>query len=221
MPVFVVDTAEVTVPPWITTLDSFLDWRESDAVDENARVWFLEGQVWVDLSMEQVYTHVDVKSEFVAVLRPLAKAEKLGRVLSDGVLLVNRTADISGEPDAMFVSHATAAAGRVQSIEGKRDGVIALEGTPDLVLEVVSDSSERKDFKTLREAYWKAGIPEYWLVDARETTLAFDILKRGQKGYVETKKSGGWLKSAVMGKSFRLVQGCDPQGHPDYTLEVK
>lgn len=221
MAVFVVDTAEVTVPPWINTIDSFLDWRESDEVDEKARVWFLKGQVWVDLSMKQVYTHADVKGEFTAVLRTLVKAEKLGRVLPDGVLLVNRTADISGEPDAMFVSVETAAAGRVQSIEGKRDGVVALEGTPDMVLEVVSDSSEKKDFKTLRAAYWEAGIPEYWLVDVRGKTLAFDILKRGPKGYAETKKSGGWLKSAAFGKSFRLIQGFDPQGDPEFSLEVK
>src|SRR5207245_4371696 len=103
--------------------------------------------------------------------------------LPDGGLLVNRSADISGEPDALFVSHAAVAAGRVQSVEGKREGVIALEGTPDMVLEVVSDSSEKKDFQTLRKAYWEAGIPEYWLVDARGKTLVFDILKHGPQGY--------------------------------------
>jgi Uma2 family endonuclease len=109
----------------------------------------------------------------------------------------------------------------VQPVEGKEAGVIALEGTPDMVLEVVSDSSEKKDFRTLRKAYWEAGGPEYWLVDARGPTLAFDILRRGAKGYVETKKAGGWLKSGIFGKSFRLVQGADPQGEPEFTLEVK
>jgi Uma2 family endonuclease len=35
-----------------------------------------------------------------------------------------------------------------------------LEGTPDWVLEVVSQSSVAKDTKWLRESYHKAGIPE-------------------------------------------------------------
>src|SRR5256885_8764701 len=47
------------------------------------------------------------------------------------------------------------------------EGYLELEGTPDMVLEVVSESSVQKDTKRLRQLYWQAGIREYWLVDAR------------------------------------------------------
>jgi Uma2 family endonuclease len=63
------------------------------------------------------------------------------------------------------------------------------------LLEIVSAGSVEKDTQTLRELYWKAGIAEYWLVDARGERLAFDILRHAAKGYVATRKAAGWLKS--------------------------
>lgn len=105
--------------------------------------------------------------------------------------------------------------------EGADEGFTEIVGTVDMVLEVVSPGSVRKDTVKLRKAYWEAGIPEYWIVDARGKALVFDILKRGPKGFVEVKKTGGWIRSGVYGKSFRLIQGVDPQGDPEFTLEVK
>ena len=216
----VVDYNEVTVPSWVTSIDIFRNWLEEGDVPEKANTWFLKGRVWVDMSKEQIDSHVDVKTEITSVLRMLAKVEKLGRVLGDGVLLTNREADLSGNPDMVFVSNEALASGRIRRIPGKQGGFVELDGTPDMVLEVVSDSSEQKDFHLLREAYFEAGILEYWLVDARGNKLQFDILKRGSKGYVASRKPGGWLKSAVFGKSFRLRRDTDPQGQPEFTLEV-
>jgi Uma2 family endonuclease len=72
-----------------------------------------------------------------------------------------------------------------------------------------------------RELYWQAGIAEYWLVDARGETLEFTIFQRGPRGYVATRRQGGWLKSKVLGKSFRLIRHIDALEHPEFTLEVK
>jgi hypothetical protein len=38
---------------------------------------------------------------------------------------------------------------------------------------------------------------------------------------VTVRKHGGWVKSAVFGKSFRLTEQTDPLGHPEYTLAVR
>ena len=91
----------------------------------------------------------------------------------------------------------------------------------DMALEVVSDSSVLKDTVTLRDLYAQAGIPEYWLVDVRGERVVFDIFRLTAKGYVATRKQGGWLKSAVFGKSFRLLQQTDNLGKPEYTLAVR
>ena len=52
------------------------------------------------------------------------------------------------------MSHDALAPGRVRQVEGKEGGIVELEGTPDMVLEVVSDGSEKKDDQTLREAVY-------------------------------------------------------------------
>ena len=90
-----------------------------------------------------------------------------------------------------------------------------------MVLEVVSPTSRQKDTVVLRDLYWRAGVAEYWLVEPRRDDLAFDVLRHGPKGYLATRKQGGWLKSNVFGKSFRVTRDTDPRGDPVYTLAVR
>ena len=212
---------EVRVPDWVVDLESFTRWLDSDDVDEKARICFLNGEVWVDMSKEQVFSHVLVKTKISSALTVLVDAGKLGLYLGDGVRLRNVEANFSMKPDGVFVAQATLAAKRVRLVEGMEEGFLELEGTPDMVLEVVSPSSVKKDKVLLRQAYAEAGIPEYWLVDARKEPLTFDILNHRPRGYVAARKQDGWMKSAVFGKSFRLVQHTTALGHPDYTLEVR
>ena len=54
-----------------------------------------------------------------------------------------------------------------------------IKGVPDLVVEIISPSSEANDRKLKRERYEKAGVPEYWIVDPGEQTLEQLVLKDG------------------------------------------
>jgi Uma2 family endonuclease len=209
------------VPAWVTDIDTFRRWTDTTDYPEDGNIWWLRGEVWADMSKEQIFTHLFVKQEFFRVLGNLAKSECPGVVIPDGLLLSNVTADISGNPDATYISTATLDTDRVNLIQGATGGFVEIEGAPDMVLEVVSDSSVGKDTETLLVAYWKAGIPEYWLADAREDELTFDIFRRGPKGYKRTPKKHGWIASAVFAKSFRLSVKTDPAGRPDYTLDVR
>ena len=216
------ETNQVSVPPWVVDLDSFCRWVESDDVPEKLRIWYLKGEVWIDMSQEEVNTHVLLKSKFFIVLGGLVDAAHLGRFYPDGLFLKNSAADVAGNPDATFISTAALQAKRVRPIRGKKSKIIGLDGSADMVLEVVSDSSTRKDLIVLRQAYWEAGVREYWLVDARREPLTFDILRHTAKGYVAARKQDGWLKSAVFGKSFRLTQEIDAVlGDAVFTLEVR
>ena len=78
-----------------------------------------------------------------------------------------------------------------------------------------------KDNEILREAYWEAGIPEYWLLDARREPVRFDILRSGSKGYREVRKLRSWVRSTVFQMDFRLVEESDRRGRPDFRLEVR
>jgi Uma2 family endonuclease len=211
----------VHVPDWVNDLESFRRWMLSDESPEKVPLFFLAGEVWIDMSKEQFFSHNKLKQEFFRVLGELAKRDRLGTFCPDGMLLSNEEADLSGNPDGMFVSKESFQSDQVRMVEGVEQGIVELEGSPDMVLEVVSDSSVEKDNELLMDLYWKAGIREYWLVDARGERLEFQILRHSTRGYTPVRKSAGWLKSAVFGKSFRLTRQLDDLGHPDFTLEVK
>jgi hypothetical protein len=216
----ILETEEVDVPEWVADLVSFRRWLDSDDVWDKARICLLKGRVWMDMSKEQIFTHVAVKTEITIVLGGLVKLERNGRFLQDGALLVNVDANIACKPDGIFITTA-GLQDRVRSIESRKGGYVELEGSPDMVLEVISDGSVKKDTRLLRQAYWEAGIAEYWLVDARADPLSFEILRSSAKGYVATRKQDGWTKSIVFGKSFKLTRGRDVLGDPEFTLEVR
>ena len=211
----------IIVPDWVSDLDSFRKWIDSDDVPEKAPISYLCGEVWLDVSREQVVSHVLVKTQFTITVGGLIAREQKGLYLGDGVRLTNLDVGFSVKPDGLFVSNGTLESGLVRLSEGMEEGYLELEGTPDMVLEVVSTSSVQKDTKVLRQAYAEAGIREYWLVDARQDPLIFDILRLTSRGYVGTRKVQGWVKSAVFGKSFRLVRRTTSLGHPDYMLEMR
>ena len=73
------------------------------------------------------------------------------------------------------------------------EDTIELEGTPDWIMEIISPSSVTKDRKNLRYRYHLAGIPEYWLIDACEEELQFDILLHAPEEYVPAEKKNGAL----------------------------
>jgi Putative restriction endonuclease len=214
------ESAEVTIPDWVLDLESFCRWVDAEDVPEKARISYLEDKVWVDMSKEQVFSHVLVKTKLCAI-GCVVEAGQLGLFLADGVRLTNIESNFSVRPDGTFVSQAKREAKEVRLVEGIEEGFLELEGTPDMVLEVVSSSSVRKDKVLLRKAYWEAGIGEYWLVDARKDPLSFDILRHTPKGYVAVRKQDGWLRSGVFGKSFRLTRRADPLGQPDFLLEMR
>jgi Uma2 family endonuclease len=211
----------LSVPDWVVDIDSFRHWTERDNFPDTGSVWWLRGAVWIDMSREQIFTHNHLKTRIISKLDALVEEGDLGLMLSDGVLLSNFDADISGNPDGTFLLKETLTSDRVRLIEGRRDGYTEVQGSADMVLEVVSDSSIHKDHDLLRKAYWEAGIREYWLVDARKPPLKFEILRYTPRGYVATRKQDGWVKSSVFGKSFRLTQRTNTLGHPEFKLDVR
>jgi Uma2 family endonuclease len=173
------------------------------------------------MSEEQLFAHVRVKGEFCRVLSSLEREYQRGFYLVDSARVSHPGADLSVVPDGVFLLNESVQAMRVQLVRGASGGHVRLLGGPDIVREVLSDSSVQKDTVRLRELYWKAGVREYWLADARRDPPRFTILRTGARGFVAVRKQGGWLRSDVLGKSFRLTQHTDPLGHPAYTLEVR
>jgi Uma2 family endonuclease len=206
------------IPAWAgADLDAFRQWVCSDEAPRYARFAFLAGELWADMSPESLYTHNQLKAAFARVLGNLLEKMPIGRFLPDGMLLRNNAARLFTQPDGMFFSDASLEAARVRIVRGP-EGYDVLEGTPDMVLEIVSSSSERKDTRVLRQLYWAARIPEYWLVDARTGNVDFTLFRYAKNGYIVARRQAGWLNSNVFGKSFRLQVKPDQFGAPLYKL---
>ncbi|MBI3408036.1 MAG: hypothetical protein HY040_06725, partial [Planctomycetes bacterium] len=106
----------VRIPGWVTDLRSFRRWAHSDDFPEHGRISFFNGEVWVDFSMEQVFMHNQVKSEFTIVVGGRVKSNGLGRFFPDGVLLTNALAGLSTISDGVFVSEESMDDGLVRFI---------------------------------------------------------------------------------------------------------
>jgi Uma2 family endonuclease len=208
----------VRIPGWVKDLDSFRRWSRSDEFPQQGRLSHLAGELWLDLSMERA-AHNKIKGILGEEVGRLVREHKLGHYFHDGMRLVHVAAEISTEPDGMFVSHDALNKGRVVLENG--DEALEVVGTPDMVLEVISPTSVEKDTVVLRELYWEAGITEYWLVDSQEKTRSVEILRHAKKGYVTARKQSGWVNSSVFGKAFRLTEEVDEHGLTEFHLEMR
>lgn len=213
----------VKVPASAHTHEGFREWAVSDDFPKGVRATFIAGEILVDMSPEYFESHNFLKTEISAVIYGIVRQEKLGRFFSDGSLITNEAAALSCEPDASFVSYASLRSGRCRLTEGvsRPDDSKELVGSPDWVVEILSKSSVRKDKQLLRKAYYDAGVQEYWLIDALGDQVDFQLLARGDDGFVATEPQEGWLTSTVFARAFRLTQQRDAAGFLEWSLEVK
>lgn len=211
---------QVVIPDWVDDLDSFRRWRHSDDAPQKGEIAFLDSYLWVDLTMEEFLTHNQVKAAYDYSIMSVVNPAALGRYVPDRMLLTNTEANLNAEPDGLFFTWETLRSGRLRFVEREGQGIMELEGAADLVLEIVSKSSVRKDTVLLRDLYFKAGIQEYWLVDVHDGALSFEILQRTPEGYVASLAVDGWVASKVLGKKFQLQKKDDPLGHPQFVVAV-
>ena len=103
----------IRVPFGVTdTLRDFRRWTKSDVYPNRGDYFYFNGDLWVDLSMETLL-HNQLKSLFNIILGGMLLKQPLGLYFGDRMRFVNVDADISCEPDGMFVSHKARKARRV------------------------------------------------------------------------------------------------------------
>ncbi|MBI2805754.1 MAG: Uma2 family endonuclease [Planctomycetes bacterium] len=171
--------------------------------------------------METFLIHNQVKQAYNLGIGIFLLKNPTGRFVPDRTLYTNFAANVSTEPDGLYAHWETWKSGRLRLIPGKEKDYTELEGVPDMVLEIVSNGSVKKDTITLRELYAKAQIPEYWLVDVRTDVIRFDILRLNGDTYQAVVGDDGWIRSDVFDCSFQLVREIDPMGQPQFFVKVK
>jgi Uma2 family endonuclease len=215
------------IPPGARTLEGFRRWSWSESFPERGRIDFLDGELEIDLSPENLYWHGTVKVAITVALHEQVAATGRGAVFVDATRVVSVDASISVEPDVVVVLWESLAAGRVREVpaaSGEPGNYVEFEGAPDLMVEVVSKSSVGKDRRRLPPLYARAGVPELWLVDARgpgDSPVELAIHHLGPAGYaLAPADADGWCASRILGRRCRLRRHAGRDHGFTYQLEL-
>ena len=213
---------QIEVPLMLRSLADFRHWAVSDEFPETGRIDFIAGRIEVDMAPEDLFCHGTLKSEIAAALHGRVKLGKWGHLFIDKARVSSPKADLSVEPDIVLLSHEAIRSGRVRltpKAGGKPGRYVEIEGAPDLVVEIVSDSSVTKDTARLPAAYFQAGVREFWLADARGAEPVLVIHHPGPSGFEPVAvAANGFQPSAVLGCRFRLDFARDAHGNWEFDL---
>ncbi len=215
--------AGVRIPGDIVALETFRRWTRSDSFPREGRIDWVGGEMEVDLSPERANSHGGPKGEVAHLFTSLVQHAGRGFVYIDSMRYADEGADLSAEPDVLVVLVDSLERGRVRLIRSaKDDDVVEIAGAVDLVVEVVSRGSRDKDTRTLPPRYYRAGVGEYWLVDALGESPMLSVHVRGPDGFVENAPDdSGFRRSPFLGLAVRLVRQQERAGLVAYRVETR
>lgn len=107
------DDELIRVPPWVRDFDTFVTWMHTAEFPDDVRIDFLNGDVWIDFSMEELYSHNFVKSALAETVNRVVREGRLGIFVTGGMRFTNADAGTATVPDAMYIASDTLTAGRV------------------------------------------------------------------------------------------------------------
>jgi Uma2 family endonuclease len=138
----------VPPPPAPVSWEAFLAWA-----DEDTHAEWVAGEI---IEMPPVVDdHQFILGFIYRLLMEVVEAGQPGRVYLAPFKMRLRSRATGREPDLIFLS--------AEHVD--RASQTYLDGPADMVLEVVSPESVERDYRTKRDEYEAAGIPEYWIVD--------------------------------------------------------
>ena len=162
--------------------------------DDGRRYEILDGELAVSPSPSSA--HQRVSENLGGLLYTWVKTHRLGRIWRAPLDLI--LADtVVVQPDIMYVSPERA------SIVTDR----GIEGAPDLVVEILSRSTGRRDRGAKKRIYARHGVGRYWLVDPEACTLEIFALREGKHEQVAA-HAGNMVVAVDVppGLEFRLAE---------------
>jgi len=176
----------VQVIPVKLTYRDYLTWP-----DDGRRYELFEGEVYMVPSPS--VKHQRISGNLQALLRQFLLQNGLGEVFHAPLDVVFSQSTVV-QPDILFISH-------------QRRGIIGeqnISGAPDLVVEILSPSTEERDRGVKLQLYCRYGVRECWLIDPEERTV--EVLALSPEGYQVLGRYGGdeAVSSQVL-TSFRCI----------------
>ncbi len=169
-------------------------YEEYYKLDDDQRYEIIDGHLLMAPAPDTA--HQEWSRELTLILASYVKRNKLGKVFAAPVDVVLDTQN-TVQPDLLFVSNANL-------------GIIqhrAVFGTPDLMVELVSPSSVRRDRYQKKDLYARFGVKEYWIGDPANKTLEILTVKEGRFELHCCAEEKGKLTSLVLaGLEFDLTE---------------
>jgi len=128
-------------------------------------------------------SHQDIVLNFASLLRSFVIRKKLGKVFVSPIDVVLSQRRVV-QPDVIFIS--TARASLIKEV---------IRGAPDLVAEVVSAGSWKRDRVEKRGLYEQFGVSEYWIIDPEAQTI--EVFALGRTGFKLHSRTGQANEVAV------------------------
>jgi len=131
---------------------------------DDERYELIEGELLMTPS--PIPKHQRISREIEFELMKFAKENDLGEIF-DAPCDVYLDNENVVQPDILFISKE-----RLDIIGEKN-----IQGAPDLVIEIISESTAYRDLVQKKKLYAKFGVKEYWIVIPREELIEVYILK--------------------------------------------
>jgi Uma2 family endonuclease len=162
------------------------DWTEERYFAEAPEMWiteFVDGEMIVHSPAS--VRHQQVTAFLIKLLGVYVDSKELGTVLQ-GPAVARLRPDLNYEPDIFYVPTE-----RLHQLEEQR-----FSGAPNLVVEVLSDSTRSYDLGVKASNYRRNEVPEYWAVDTANRVLLRHLLpSEPQAPYLVSQLSSGRLDS--------------------------
>ena len=139
------------------------------------------------MSESPIIAHQDNQRKLGNQMTNFVERNDLGVVYSPNTDVVLSDTDVV-QPDLLFISKER------QHIIGEAN----IQDAPDLVVEILSPSTARRDWGVKRELYAKHGVKEYWIADPANKTVWVMLLKDDVLEIQQTCHPGDTIASSVL-----------------------
>ena len=132
-------------------------------------------------------THQRIIMQLASLMRTFVQAHDLGETFISPLDVIFEEYNLA-QPDVMFVSKA-----RSEIVKDR--GVF---GAPDLVVEVISPSSTRRDRQDKSSKYLRFKVQEYWLVNPAERSIEVRVWRADHWAVHSLARDTGTAESLIL-----------------------
>ena len=187
MAVISAETAFISMESF--TPATFKRWVDSRPSGDINRYELASGRII--MTPPAAWDHAETEAKTIRIIGEFVSAHRLGKLFGSSAGYLLPSGDTL-EPDASFIARERWAKGP----QPRRGQFLRI--VPNLVVEILSPATARRDRIDKKKIYELNGVDEYWLIDPRRREITIYRLKVGKYDAVSRFQSHQTLHSAVL-----------------------